>query len=75
MWCTGVHSNLTCCLVSNVNGLAIFANPLMNFLYYLTNLRKALTCLGVVGGCMCCMVCVLEGKGLIPVALRMCLRY
>ena len=21
MWCSGVHSNLTCCLVSKVNGL------------------------------------------------------
>ena len=24
---------------------------------------------------MCCMACVLEGKGLIPVALRICPRY
>ena len=75
MWCTEVHSNLTCCLVSNVNGLMILADPWMNFLKYPTSPRKAQTCLGVVGGCMCCMARVLDGKGLIPVALRMCPRY
>ena len=36
---------------------------------------EALTCLGVVGGLMCCMECVLAGNGLMPVALRMCPKY
>ena len=31
-WCSGVQSNLTCCLVRRVRGLAILANPLINFL-------------------------------------------
>ena len=40
-----------------------------------TKLLQAQTCLGVVGGCMFCMACILDGKGLIHVALRMCPRY
>ena len=60
--------------MSDVNGLVILANPLMNFLQYPTSTRKALTCLGIVGGCMCCMACILEGKCLILVALMMCPR-
>ena len=35
-------------------------------------LPVAWTCLGVVGGCMCFMACVLDGKGQIPVALKIC---
>ena len=68
----GVHSNCTCCRVSIVSGLAILTNPLMNFLKYPTNPRKAQTCLGVVAGGMCCMAFVLDGRGQIPVALKMC---
>ena len=61
--------------MSIVSGLVILANPFMNFLYYLTNPRKAQTCLGIVGGCMCFMACVLDGKGQIPVTLKICPKY
>ena len=32
VWCSSVQSNFACCLVRRVRGLAIFANPLINFL-------------------------------------------
>ena len=70
-WCSGVQLNFTHCLVSRVRGFAIFTNPLMNFLQYPINLRKALTCLGVVGGFIFWIAWVLEGSGHMSVSLRM----
>ena len=75
LWCIGVHSNFAFWQVKSVNGMAILAKFLINFLQYPMSPRKEHTCLAVLGGCMLFIAWVFDGRGLIPLVLRIHLRY
>ena len=65
------HSNFTCCLVSKVSSFAILANSLIKFPVVAYKSKESSECLGILGGFMCWIACVLEGSGRMPVVLRM----
>ena len=74
VWCSGVQSNITCCLVRKFSVLLSLQIP---WWIFCSNLliqgRLWLVCISLVVACV--MVCVLAGSGLRPVALRMCPKY